>query len=67
MTILQTTLADQLKLQGVEEEAAEDVAMVLQPLLEQEAQLEYVFIPTFFLSDSALSRAFYRSVESRWD
>lgn len=40
MTILQTTLADQLKLQGVEEEAAEDVALVLQPLLEQEAQLE---------------------------
>lgn len=38
--IVETTLADQLKLEGVQEDAAEDVAMMLQPLLEQEAQLE---------------------------
>lgn len=40
MEIMETTLADQLKLQGIEGRQAEDVAMMLQPLLEQEAQLE---------------------------
>lgn len=40
MRIVETTLADQLRLEGVETDAAEDVAMMLQPLLEQEAQLE---------------------------
>lgn len=40
VAILETTLAEQLKLEGVQDEAAEDVAVILQPLLEQEAQLE---------------------------
>jgi uncharacterized membrane protein YcaP (DUF421 family) len=38
--ILETTLAEQLRLEGVEEAQAVDVAILLQPLLEQEAQLE---------------------------
>lgn len=38
--VLETSLADQLKLEGVEESQAVDFAVVLQPLLEQEAQLE---------------------------
>ncbi|KAK8847582.1 hypothetical protein IAR55_005441 [Kwoniella newhampshirensis] len=39
--VLETTLADTLKLEGDEHERAlEDVAVFLQPLLEQEAQLE---------------------------
>lgn len=40
MRIVETTLADQLRLEGVKNEAADDVANMLQPLLEQEAQLE---------------------------
>lgn len=40
MEIMETTLADQLRLQGIEDGAAENVAVMLQPLLEQEAQLE---------------------------
>lgn len=40
MRIVETTLADQLRLEGVKNHAAEDVATMLQPLLEQEAQLE---------------------------
>jgi rabenosyn-5 len=40
MRIVETTLADQLRLDGVETDAADDVALMLQPLLEQEAQLE---------------------------
>ena len=40
--VLETTLADQLKLEGVDEGQAVDVAVMLQPLLEQENQLEYV-------------------------
>ncbi len=40
MIVLETTLAEQLRLEGVQAEQAEDVAAVLQPLLEQEAQLE---------------------------
>lgn len=42
MAIIETTLADQLRLQGIEDQEANDGAMMLQPLLEQEAQLEYV-------------------------
>lgn len=40
MRIVETTLADQLRLEGVENDQADDVAMMLQPLLEQEAQIE---------------------------
>lgn len=40
MAIMETTLAEQLRLEGVRDEQAEDVAVMLQPLLEQEAQLE---------------------------
>ena len=39
-TVLETTLAEQLKLEGLAESQAVDVAVMLQPLLEQEAQLE---------------------------
>lgn len=38
MSINETTLAEQLKAQGLED--VDDVAVLLQPLLEQEAQLE---------------------------
>ena len=38
--VIETTLAEQLKLEGIEESQAVDVAVLLQPLLEQEAQLE---------------------------
>lgn len=54
MTVLQTTLADQLRIQGLEDDAAEDVALMLQPLLEQEAQLEYV-LSTFSAADKGPS------------
>jgi hypothetical protein len=40
MNITETTLTDQLRLEGVHEEKVEDAALILQPLLEQEAQLE---------------------------
>lgn len=40
MAVLETTLAEQLKMEGVKEDQADDVAIALQPLLEQEAQLE---------------------------
>jgi hypothetical protein len=40
MAIVETTLAEQLRLEGIEEGKADDVAVILQPLLEQEAQLE---------------------------
>lgn len=40
--VLETTLADQLKLEGLAENQAVDVAVMIQPLLEQEAQLEWV-------------------------
>lgn len=40
--VLETTLADQLKLEGMDGSQAIDVAVELQPLLEQEAQLESV-------------------------
>jgi hypothetical protein len=39
MAIVETTLAEQLKAQGIED-GADDIAVLLQPLLEQEAQLE---------------------------
>jgi hypothetical protein len=39
MAIVETTLAEQLKAQGIED-GVEDIAVLLQPLLEQEAQLE---------------------------
>lgn len=42
MSINETTLAEQLKAQGLEDVEVDDVAVLLQPLLEQEAQLEYV-------------------------
>ena len=42
MAIMETTLAEQLKLEGVADAQAEDVVVALQPLLEQEAQLECV-------------------------
>jgi hypothetical protein len=48
MAIVETTLAEQLKAQGIED-GVEDIAVLLQPLLEQEAQLEWVF----FLSSSS--------------
>lgn len=38
--VLETTLAEQLKLEGVDAGQAVDFAVILQPLLEQEAQLE---------------------------
>jgi hypothetical protein len=42
MSINETTLAEQLKAQGLEDGDVnvDDVAVLLQPLLEQEAQLE---------------------------
>lgn len=60
MAITETTLAEQLKAQGIED-GVEDIAVLLQPLLEQEAQLEYVFLlplwnlsPLLALSASSL-------------
>jgi hypothetical protein len=50
MAIVETTLAEQLKAQGIED-GVEDIAVLLQPLLEQEAQLESVL----FLSSSSSS------------
>ena len=38
--VLETRLAEQLKLEGLAESTAVDVAVMIQPLLEQEAQLE---------------------------
>ncbi|KAL7419293.1 carboxypeptidase Y-deficient [Cryptotrichosporon argae] len=38
--VLETTLAEQLRLEGADAGAAVDAAVLLQPLLEQEAQLE---------------------------
>jgi hypothetical protein len=46
MAIVETTLAEQLKAQGIED-GVEDIAVLLQPLLEQEAQLEWVFFFSF--------------------
>ncbi len=40
MAIVETTVVEQLRSEGVQDEQAEDVAVALQPLLEQEAQLE---------------------------
>jgi hypothetical protein len=40
MSINETTLAEQLKAQGLDGVEVDDVAILLQPLLEQEAQLE---------------------------
>lgn len=40
MVVVEQRLPDVLKAEGVREEAAEDVARALQPLLEQQAQLE---------------------------
>ena len=40
LSIVETTLADQLKLEGVGNSKADNAAFALQPLLEQEAQLE---------------------------
>ena len=52
MKIVETTLADQLRLEGVKAEAADDVALMLQPLLEQEAQLE------MYVSDAHAQRKY---------
>ena len=40
MAIVETTLAEHLRLEGVKDEQVQDVAVLLHPLLEQEAQLE---------------------------
>ncbi|KLT44172.1 hypothetical protein CC85DRAFT_283693 [Cutaneotrichosporon oleaginosum] len=42
MVVVEQRLPDVLKAEGIREDAAEDVARALQPLLEQQAQLEYV-------------------------
>jgi hypothetical protein len=39
--VLETTLAEQLKSEGLDSSQAVDVAVTIQPLLEQEAQLEW--------------------------
>jgi hypothetical protein len=54
MAIVETTLAEQLKAQGIED-GVEDIAVLLQPLLEQEAQLEWVFFTFFFFFPFLLS------------
>jgi hypothetical protein len=54
MAIVETTLAEQLKAQGIED-GVEDIAVLLQPLLEQEAQLESVFFLSLSSSSSSPS------------